>query len=253
LNEAVDRLIVERRALDRGFPGGMMISVVVHVGLLAAAIVVPMLMPKPPLIRVALGFAQPLPAGGHGSPTAVGDPAPAPPQPKPEPPKPEPEPPKPKREIIKPPKEEKKTGLPMPDAKKGRAPKETPTPARAGGMPGGTGTSSQTPGVEFAPVGPGIPSGTDPNGDWYMAGVQRKIWLIWTRQIKTGMGQPIIIRFTILSDGSVEDVQIQQTSGVYLLDAAAQRAVVTAAPFSPLPKHYGTDRVTIQANFRPTD
>lgn len=232
----------------------MMISIVAHVGLLGAAIVVPMLMPKAPLIRIASGFVA-LPRGGHGSPTATGDPAPAPPQPKPQPEPPKPEPPQPKkREIIKPPKDDKKTGLPMPDAKKARAPKETPTPVRASnGVPGGTGASSQTPGVEFAPVGPGIPGGTDVGGDWYMAGVQRKIWLIWTRQIKTGMTQPIIVRFTIVADGSVEDVQIQQASGVYLLDAAAQRAVVTAAPFSPLPKHYGTDRVTIQANFRPNE
>ena len=131
MNEAVDRLIVERRALDRGFPGGMMISVVVHVGLLGAAIVVPMLMPKPPLIRVVPGFAVALPPGGGGSPNAA-PPAPAPPKPQPDPPKPEPEPPKTKREIIKPPKDEKKTGLPMPDAKKSKKPEARPTPARKG-------------------------------------------------------------------------------------------------------------------------
>ena len=252
MNEAVDRLIVERRALDRGFPGGMMISVVVHVGLLGAAIVVPMLMPKPPLIRVVPGFAVALPPGGGGSPNAA-PPAPAPPKPQPDPPKPEPEPPKTKREIIKPPKDEKKTGLPMPDAKKSKKPEARPTPARAAGVPGGTGTSSQTPGLEFGPPGPGVPGGTDPNGDWYMAGVQRKIWMIWIRQLRTGMTQPLTVRFTILSDGSVEDVQVLQSSGVYLIDTAAKSAVATAAPFSPLPATYGTNRVTIQAVFKPTE
>jgi protein TonB len=250
VNEAVDRLIMERRALDRGFPGGLILSALVHTGALAAALVVPMLMPKPPMIHVAAGFVVSLPPGGGGSPQAA-PPAPAPPQP--EPPKPQPEPPKTRREIIKPPKEDKKTGLPMPDAKKAKMPKETPTPVRAAGVPGGTGTSSQTPGLEFGLPGPGVPGGTDPNGDWYMAGVQRKIWMIWTRQIRTGMTQPLTIRFTILADGTVQDVQVVQSSGVYLIDTAAKSAVATAAPFSPLPSTYGTNRVTIQAIFKPTE
>src|SRR5204862_5377771 len=102
---------------------------------------------------------------------------------------------------------------------------ETPTPKAASGAPGATGTSLQTPGLEFGPPGPGVPGGTDPNGDWYMAGVPRKIWERWNLQIKTGMTQSITVRFTSLADGSVENVQILQPSGVYVLDVAAQRAV----------------------------
>jgi protein TonB len=82
--------------------------------------------------------------------------------------------------------------------------------------------------------------------------VQRKIWGLWTQQIRTGMTQAVTVRFTIVADGSVEDVEVLQSSGVYLIDAAAQRAVQTAAPFSPLPKNYDTTRVTIQAVFKPT-
>jgi TonB family protein len=181
----------------------------------------------------------------------VEPPAPAPPVQKPEPeaPKAQPAP-----KVIKPPQEAPKKGLPELDAKKPRkTTKATPSPAAASaGGAGSTGRGAQTPGLEFGPPGPGVPGGTDPNGDWYLAGVQRKIWGLWTQQIRTGMTQAVTVRFTIVADGTVEDVEVVQPSGVYLIDAAALRAVTTAAPFSPLPRNYDTTRVTIQAVFKPT-
>jgi TonB family protein len=96
-----------------------------------------------------------------------------------------------------------------------------------------------------------VPGGSD-GGDYYLAGVQRKIWLLWTQQIKSGFTHPVTVSFTILANGSVEDVRVVQGSGASLLDFAAQRSVLSAAPFHPLPKEYGTNRYTIQAIFRPT-
>jgi protein TonB len=97
-----------------------------------------------------------------------------------------------------------------------------------------------------------VPGGNDLNGDWYIAAVQQKIWMLWTQQIKAGFTQPVTVVFTILADGSVEDVNVTQSSGATLLDMAAKRAVQTAAPFGPLPKNYGTNRYPIQAVFQPT-
>ena len=71
------------------------------------------------------------------------------------------------------------------------------------------------------------------------------------QQIRGDQNQTVSVSFTILSDGSVTNVQITQSSGVSLLDLAAQRAV-TSATLRPLPKTYGTDRITVQANFKPT-
>jgi TonB family protein len=96
-----------------------------------------------------------------------------------------------------------------------------------------------------------VPEGTDIGGDWYLAGVTQKIWVIWNQQIKTGFNRQIGVTFTILADGAVADVQVTEPSGAALLDLAAQRAVLTAAPFAPLPKEYGTNRYTIRAIFRP--
>ena len=73
------------------------------------------------------------------------------------------------------------------------------------------------------------------------------------KQIKAGFDHPVGVTFTILADGSVADVHVTQPSGASLLDMAAQRAILNAAPFGPLPREYGTNRKTIQAIFRPTE
>jgi TonB family protein len=61
------------------------------------------------------------------------------------------------------------------------------------------------------------------------------------------------VTFTILADGKVADVRVTQPSGAALLDMAAQRAILNAAPFAPLPREYDTNRKTIQAIFRPAE
>lgn len=264
MKDAVTTAIVERSSLDRGFSRGVALSILGHLLLFGTAIGATLLRPRQPVLNVMEGFTVPLPPGGggrSGPPPAPAEAAQAEPRPPAqEPPKPEPPP-----KIVKPPKEEPKRGLPAPDAKPSKKKAEKPQPAPAGpergrpqtqasGARGGTGTASQFPGLDMiGPEGPGVPGGTDPMGDWYLAGVQRKIWLIWTQQIKSGFNQPVTVAFTILADGALDpDVRIVQSSGVSLLDLAAKRAVYSAAPFAPLPKDYGTNRFTIQAVFKPT-
>jgi len=252
VNDAVDRVIVERAALERGFPGGLILSGAAHALLVASIFVLPLILPREPPLKVLDGFAVPLPPGG-GGPANPEPPAPAPAAPEPAPqtlaPAPEPkvEPPK----ILKPPTEAPpKNRLPELDAKPAKKKPERVAEARPqltdaeraytrgapAGAPRGTGRASSTPGLEFGPPG---------------AGVQRKIWTIWTQQLKGDLRQPIAVLFTILADGSVTDVRVAQSSGTALLDLAAQRAVYSAGPFGPLPKDYGTNRYTIQAIFKP--
>ena len=259
MNDPVNTQIEQRQALDRGLSAGFLLSLGGHLLLAGVAFGASAFAPREPLIKIASGFAVPLPRGGGGTPS-VEPPAPAAPEPaKAEPPAPRPEPPP---KVVKPPKETPKRGLPAPDARRARArPAPTPPP-RAGAPERGTGTSSgsvrgatgrasATPGIELGPPGPGVPGGAD-SGDYYLASVQRKIWTLWTQQIKSGFTRPVTVSFTILANGSVEDVRVVQTSGASLLDFAAQRSVLSAAPFNPLPKDYGTNRYTIQAIFRPT-
>jgi protein TonB len=252
VSDAVDRVLSDRQALEQGFGGSLLVSSAAHVAILLLAVIVPLLLPAGPPLRVQDGFIVSMPPGGGGTPNANPAPAPAPTQPPPEPEQAPPPEPEPAPKILKPPKEEPKRGLPDPTTSKKGKPAPSPSPRAArGGTPGGTGTSSQTPGLEFGPPGPGVPGGTDPFGDWYLAGVQRKIWMLWSQQVRAAASREVVVAFTIQADGSVSDVQVNAPSGVFLLDQAAQRAILTAAPFGPLPKDYGTNRITIRAIFRP--
>jgi TonB family protein len=267
VNEAVDRVIEQREAMDRGLPAGFVLSGLVHLLVIGGAVGASWLGASEPPLKVAPIFAVPLPPGGGGErgggPAAATPPVTTPPAP--EPPAPAPEPPP---KVIKPPKEEPK-GLPKPEARRlkikdearpaprrpATEPRDVHAPRVTAGTSGGTGTNSTMPGLGIiAPPGPGAPGGTDANGDWYLAGVQRKIWLIWTGQMKTGFAQPITVSFTILADGTLDSdsVRVLQSSGTFLLDNAARRAIFSAAPFAPLPRTYGTNRITIQALFQPT-
>ncbi len=253
MNDPVATLLVERESVDRGFSGGLVLSVTAHLALVGAFLLAALLAPRAPLINVMDGMAVPLPPGGGGTPS-VEPPAPVPAQPEPAPTAapepPEPEPVKP--QVVKPPKTPPKKGLPELDAKASKKkPTPTPAPARASSGPTGTGTSTDPVGIGIGPPGPGVPGGTDLLGDWYLAGVQRKIWINWSQQIRTGMTQPAVLSFTIAADGSVTTPEVVQSCGIALLDRAAQRAILTAAPFGPLPKNYGTTQYTIQGIFKP--
>ena len=127
MNDPVDRLLDERGAIDRGFPGGMLLSLFAHLMLVGGAFGAVLLAPREPLLKVMPGFMVPLPPGGLGRPNPEpAAPAKAAPEPAPsaEAP-PAPEPPK----VIKPPKEEPRKGLPEPDARRAKPrPEATPPP-----------------------------------------------------------------------------------------------------------------------------
>ena len=105
-------------------------------------------------------------------------------------------------------------------------------------------------GTGSGPAGPPTLDG-DFSGDWYLAAVQAKVWGIWTSGIHGKPSAPAVVEFTILGDGSVEAVRLVESSGDYLFDHAAMRSIEQAKPFSPLPKHYASDRCTIRGVFRP--
>jgi hypothetical protein len=101
VNEAVDRVILQREAMDAGFPGSFGLSIVVHLLIVGGAVAAPYLLPRQPPLRVADGFAVALPRGGGG---VVEPPASSgPPTPVEKPPAPAAEPPP---KVLKPPKDE---------------------------------------------------------------------------------------------------------------------------------------------------
>jgi TonB family protein len=60
---------------------------------------------------------------------------------------------------------------------------------------------------------------------------------------------PAIVSFDIRRDGSVSTPTVMQSSGNYNIDVSAQRAVIMAAPFPPLPPQYGRDAASVEIRF----
>ena len=59
-----------------------------------------------------------------------------------------------------------------------------------------------------------------------------------------------VVSVDILRNGTIRNPQLTQSSGNYLLDTSAQRAVIEAAPLPPLPSEYEHDVVNINFIFR---
>lgn len=253
--DPVHNVLERRRRLDAGFSQSLVLSGSAHGLVFIATALVVLLSPAPKLINVVDGFAVQIPRGGGGParppepPAALATPAPAPEK---APPKPTPPP------LLKPEKPRDKKGLTPNIKATERKPTPTPAPAsratpQAGAAAKGTPPPAPTeePGLALAPSGPGAPTGTDALGDLYLGGVQRRIWARWQAELRADTHEPVTVAFVILANGEVQDVAIARSSGSSLVDRAAQRAVLSAGPFSPLPASLGKDRYLIHATFRP--
>jgi len=60
----------------------------------------------------------------------------------------------------------------------------------------------------------------------------------------------VIVIFTLLRNGQVRNVRIAQRSGNPLLDTSAQRAIYDSAPFPPIPPEYTREEANIEFHFR---
>ena len=72
----------------------------------------------------------------------------------------------------------------------------------------------------------------------------------WNTAGMTNDGRRVLITFSILRDGRVQDVRVAQTSGNYTLDSSAQRAVLEASPLPQLPPAYEKDSAQVEIWFQ---
>jgi TonB family protein len=144
-------------------------------------------------------------------------PPPVKPKKKPEPPKPKPRKEVPKTDIDEPKPDQ------TPDQTDSEAPAET------GEM------SLDTDDFPFAP---------------YINRVRRKIAANW-RVPEGSQGEERFCRvyFRIQRDGSVTAVGVEESSGLFMFDQAAQRAVVNATPLPPLPREYRDHYLGVHFSF----
>jgi TonB family protein len=129
----------------------------------------------------------------------------------------------------------------MPAANSSVTPAPTPPPVADGG--GGRGLSvGQNNGSGI----PGIPS--DFHFTYY---VERMLALIESRWYKPAVpsGTRARVRFRILREGRLEEIQLEESSGVSSFDRAALRALYAANPLPPLPPGYGKQSLTVHLSF----
>jgi protein TonB len=88
-------------------------------------------------------------------------------------------------------------------------------------------------------IGTNAPFGAE-FGD-YANIVRDRVGRAWhTGDLRISSANPVVVTFTILRDGSVPEksVQVKGRSGNAALDISAQRAILDAQPFPPLPQAY---------------
>jgi protein TonB len=72
-----------------------------------------------------------------------------------------------------------------------------------------------------------------------------------TGELRISSANPVVVTFTILRDGSVPEksVQVRGRSGNAALDISAQRAILDAQPFPPLPAGFGRSSAEVEFTF----
>lgn len=87
---------------------------------------------------------------------------------------------------------------------------------------------------------------------YYLNILHYRVQSNWTAPYQTTQGQKppsCIIGFRIFSNGNISDVVIKRSSGSYLFDQAARRAVYAASPLPPLPDSYDGEYLTVNIEF----
>lgn len=140
---------------------------------------------------------------------------------------PEPEPEKPKEEEPPPPEAEEK----VPDTEKA-PPKKKPEAEKPTPRPGPEAAKSQGADLPVSVEGKPFPY------PWYLEQVYRKVASNWRPSSNT---LTATVHFRIDARGRVGSIDVEESSGNFLFDQAARRAVEAADPMPPLPDGYGGD------------
>ena len=84
---------------------------------------------------------------------------------------------------------------------------------------------------------------------YYLATIKRKIAANWRVPGTTSGSRHCRVYFRIGRSGTIDSPSIEQTSGNFLFDQAAQRAVIQASPLPPLPGGFGDEYLGVHFSF----
>jgi periplasmic protein TonB len=239
--DAVGEVLAERQRSDLPWGFGATLAFLLHAAigatLVLSALHHPVRFVTPRAVNVRLVQAGRLQGG---TPAAAPE-APPPEKPKIIKPAEEPPPPPPsKKALLLPTKEKEKEKKPAVPSVPGPATKQPNQQAPAASAP-----PSAQPGTG-GPVGSGgnvgIGGATFDQPDFnYSYYVERMLVTIGMNWFKPAESVPIspMIRFRIERDGTINDPQIERSSGLPFVDRAALRAVMASSPLPPLPQEFG--------------
>lgn len=87
---------------------------------------------------------------------------------------------------------------------------------------------------------------------WYVSAVRSRIstnWLLSTISPNIITAPRVYLTFDILRDGTIENTQITQSSGIAEVDRSALRAVLASNPVGPLPPDFSGNKVWVNFFF----
>jgi TonB family protein len=87
---------------------------------------------------------------------------------------------------------------------------------------------------------------------YYVASMRARIsanWLMATVSPNIASAPRAYLKFQILRDGTVTNVQITQSSGIAEVDRSALRAILASSPLPPLPSDYSGSSVDVEFYF----
>jgi TonB family protein len=83
-------------------------------------------------------------------------------------------------------------------------------------------------------------SGAGPE-DPYVKSIVRKVGRYYQDPLAQGIpSKKVVISFTIASNGNIENITVEQSSGDDFFDLAGIRAIKNASPLPPLPERFGS-------------
>lgn len=130
----------------------------------------------------------------------------------------------------------------------GEAPAEEQPPAGTDG----DGTGIDLPEGPIAGGVAGLETDEPLTADWYVGLVVARLSDAWRQRPVLPAGadtRRVVLGFTILRDGRVQDVHVTVPSGYAPLDYSAKRAVQSIDRFAPLPSQYEGDQLTARFVF----
>ena len=84
---------------------------------------------------------------------------------------------------------------------------------------------------------------------YYLSIVFGKIRDEWENPVQSSSNLMTTIYFRILRDGNIVETKVEKTSGSDLFDQSAMRAIISGAPFPPLPNEFSGEYLGIHLEF----